>query len=111
MTSSEELDVFALADLFQGHTIADIEGAMQYALNLSITQHKTSDQPEIGREAIHMACRVVLSKNETSSAITWSTHANAEKRERLQDRQDLLADDRFWTLFGHHKETRPYDES
>lgn len=76
VTLSEELDVFALADLFHGHTIADIEGAMQYALNLSITQYKSSGHPRIEGEAVHMACRVVLGKNETSSTSGWSTHAN-----------------------------------
>lgn len=76
VTLSEELDVFAFADLFQGHTIADIEGAMQYALNLSITRNKSGAQPEIGDTAVRMACRVVLGKNESGSTSGQSIHAN-----------------------------------
>lgn len=75
-TLSAELDVFDLADFFQGHTIADIEGAMQYALNLSITQHKSGGQPDIQFTDVRMACQVVLGESDVSSGASRPMHAN-----------------------------------
>ena len=57
---AEDLDVFDLADAFDGRTIADIEGALQYALNKAISEHATSGRPVITRDHIHAAVRVVL---------------------------------------------------
>lgn len=75
-TLSAELDVFDLADFFQGHTIADIEGVMQYALNLSIAQHKSGGQPEIQFTDVRMACQVVLGESDVSSSASRPMHAN-----------------------------------
>lgn len=73
---SADLTVFDLADLFQGHTIADIEGALQYALNLSITHHERGGQPEIQFMDVQMACQVVLGKSEVRSGLSRPMHAN-----------------------------------
>ena len=57
---ADDLDVFDLADAFDGRTIADIEGALQYALNKAISEHATSGRPVITKDHIHAAVRVVL---------------------------------------------------
>lgn len=59
-TLSTELDVFDLADFFQGHTIADIEGAMQYALNCAVGDHRGCSHPEIRPLHLDAARSVVL---------------------------------------------------
>lgn len=57
---ADDLDVFDLADAFDGRTIADIEGALQYALNKAISEHATSGRPVITKDHVHAAARVVL---------------------------------------------------
>lgn len=57
---ADDLDVFDLADAFDGRTIADIEGALQYALNKAISEHAASGRPVITKEHVHAAARVVL---------------------------------------------------
>jgi SpoVK/Ycf46/Vps4 family AAA+-type ATPase len=57
---ADELDVFDLADIFQGRTIADIEGALQYALNKAIADHGGEGRLQITREHVKAASRVVL---------------------------------------------------
>lgn len=57
---ADELDVIDLADIFQGRTIADIEGALQYALNKAIADHGGEGRLQITREHVKAASRVVL---------------------------------------------------
>jgi transitional endoplasmic reticulum ATPase len=57
---ADDLDIFDLADAFEGRTIADIEGALQYALNKAISEHATSGRPVITKEHVQAAARVVL---------------------------------------------------
>lgn len=57
---ADDIDVFDLADAFDGRTIADIEGALQYALNKAISEHAASGRPVITKEHVHAAARVVL---------------------------------------------------
>jgi transitional endoplasmic reticulum ATPase len=59
-TLSKELDVFSLATIFQGHTIADIEGAMQYALNCAVADHQGDGRPLIRAIHLEAAMSVVL---------------------------------------------------
>lgn len=54
------LDVFQLAELLAGHTIADVEGVMQYALNAAIQRTAAGFKPVIEERDIYQAARVVL---------------------------------------------------
>ncbi len=54
------LDAFEVAADLHGCTIADIEGVLQYALNCAISSSLATGQPQIGRNDLIHARRVVL---------------------------------------------------
>lgn len=54
------LTLIDISDLFEGQTIANIEGALQYALNKSISEHNGAGNPVITRDHVNAAAKVVL---------------------------------------------------
>lgn len=66
---SADLDVFDLADVFAGHTIADIEGSLQYALNCAVAEHRGPGRREITWRHINMARTVVLQASDERSCL------------------------------------------
>lgn len=58
----DDLDVVDLADAFASMTIADVEGAMQYALNKAIAERGEADRPTITADHVQAAVRVVFGR-------------------------------------------------
>lgn len=59
----EELDAFDVAEALHGQTIADIEGVLQYALNIAISATQDDQKPVIQKHHVQQAMRIVLNSD------------------------------------------------
>lgn len=60
---SPELGVFEVAGVLQGQTIANIEGALQYAVNRVIAKHDGASSLVLAMDDLEAAARVVLAES------------------------------------------------